>query len=584
MPICRRIYPLFLAITAVSLTTARADGPAVVRGKVVTSDGQPAVGAKVSIIWSFEANSPKIHLHEPVTTDSAGQFQLDTSFYYGRSRAIMALDAAEQTGGLIVASEADAKAPVEIKLGPLVRVHGPVVSAAASHPLKTVGAIAMMDNTDHTSVAQWFSFRIKDRQDVSKREPGALPECQMMLPAGKYLFNFYEPSEPAEHLGAAARIEVKADQPGLDRPFKNPIKLELSPIARLSHQAPPALAIKDARGVAKDVKLADFKGKWVVLEFWTTTCGPCIGRGLPTMMNFWDDYADSRDKFTVLAIHGPGADDMADLDRKLVPIFRDTWNGRNLPFPSLIDDDGKTFEAFGVQAIPMTVVINPAGQIEPAGIAALYEALPEPPAAVQVARVLDRETLHFAMNGVGVGQPLGETIRDLGGMTNIEIHADLDAWKSVGLTPETRVPLSVVGPVSLRTWLRLLFEPVGLVAVADPDGLLITTPRAGSIPFELPAALASKTAERIQRHLDSKLTLAVPTRPLADVLDVLSQRAGDAFVLDPTARKLGTIDPKTPVSLDIKDAQLGPALKAMLAPLRLEAVIRDDIILIRLKP
>ena len=32
-----------------------------------------------------------------------------------------------------------------------------------------------------------------------------------------------------------------------------------------------------------DVKLADFQGKWVILEFWTTTCGPCIMRGLPEM-------------------------------------------------------------------------------------------------------------------------------------------------------------------------------------------------------------------------------------------------------------------------------------------------------------
>ena len=39
-------------------------------------------------------------------------------------------------------------------------------------------------------------------------------------------------------------------------------------IARHVGKAPPPWHVTDARGVNKEVQLADFKGKWVLLEFW----------------------------------------------------------------------------------------------------------------------------------------------------------------------------------------------------------------------------------------------------------------------------------------------------------------------------
>ena len=51
----------------------------------------------------------------------------------------------------------------------------------------------------------------------------------------------------------------------------------------------PALVGKDVDG--RDVRLADFKGKVVLLDFWATWCGPCIEE-MPLMQLTWENLKD----------------------------------------------------------------------------------------------------------------------------------------------------------------------------------------------------------------------------------------------------------------------------------------------------
>ena len=578
----RRIWFLILASLIGPAETVRAGGRDDVTGRVLNADGQPVVGARISNHWRFEVGNPKISTHEAVVTDAEGRFTLEMKFRFGRSGAILALASDERTGGIVQITPAQAatRAPVAIKLGPMVRVHGKIESAGTNHPLKMATVMVMLaDNS--ALVATGSSFQHHDLKPAQKPK-WTPPTFDIRLPAGDYVLHGLEPTQPSSHKGVAHKLQVKADQPNLDLEFAT-MKLPLTALASQPDQAPPALQVKAMRGVAADVKLADFRGKWVLLEFWTTTCGPCIAEGLPEMMRLVDDYTEMRDKFVVLAIHGPGADDLADLDRKLVPIVRDIWNGRELPFPILLDDEGKTFTAYGVQSIPETIVINPEGKIAAGGVGEMLETFPTPPISLQVARALDRP-IQAMISGADGGTKLSAVLETLGTGHEFAIKPDLAAWQGASVTADTRVPLSLIGPVSLRTALKLVLEPLGLAAIPGPDGLIVTTPPASPPPVGSSAAWITfqvRSAERLQRRLDGPTTLHCGTKPLADLLDQISQEVDEAIVLDPIQRRAGAIDPNVPATLEVDEVPLGQALKAMLGPLGLEAVVRDEVILIQ---
>ena len=102
--------------------------------------------------------------------------------------------------------------------------------------------------------------------------------------------------------------------------------------------------------------LADHAGKVVVLNFWYTTCGPCVEE-LPHFYETAKEYGDS---LTVLALHIP----MAGVDAS-------GWIANDSGHPEWNDgtmlicwDDGMACqELFNIQACPTTVVINGEGVI-----------------------------------------------------------------------------------------------------------------------------------------------------------------------------------------------------------------------------
>ena len=352
-----------LATLALIAPAARADE---VAGRVVDADGRPAVGAVVATHWGFEAGNPKVLLDHSATTDADGQFVLDVRFARGRAEAILARGIDEQTGGIRAVTPAEAKrGPIEIKLAPLVRVRGVVESEHPKYPVDAAIVLVLLpDNV--TRVADAFSFDAGGKG--GGREPGEPARYDLLLPPGDYLFDYYNPTVPSNHVGFGEWVKLRAEVPGLVRELR-PARLPLAPHAARRVAGPPPLHVKAARGVARGVQLADYRGKWVVLDFWS------VHHGLPEAATLWDDHADARDKFAVLAIHGRGADDLADLDRQLAPLLRDARGGRALPVPILLDDDGRTFEAFELEATPSTVVIDPDGKVAPGGLADLPAAL-----------------------------------------------------------------------------------------------------------------------------------------------------------------------------------------------------------------
>jgi thiol-disulfide isomerase/thioredoxin len=108
--------------------------------------------------------------------------------------------------------------------------------------------------------------------------------------------------------------------------------------------------LKDIDG--KDVRLADFKGKAILLDFWATWCGPCKIE-IPWFVEFQNRYG--KDGLQVL---GVSVDDTPD---KLRPYVGDL----KMNYPVLIGlnrDDVQ--DAYGpMLGIPVSVLISREGKI-----------------------------------------------------------------------------------------------------------------------------------------------------------------------------------------------------------------------------
>jgi thiol-disulfide isomerase/thioredoxin len=118
----------------------------------------------------------------------------------------------------------------------------------------------------------------------------------------------------------------------------------------LTAQPAPAWKFKDLDG--HEVSAAQFKGKVVVLDFWATWCGPCIGE-IPSYVELQKKYG--KDGLVVIGAltHDP----------KTPAKVREFAAKLGMNYTIVVSDDA-TEEAFGgFDAIPTTFLIGRDGRI-----------------------------------------------------------------------------------------------------------------------------------------------------------------------------------------------------------------------------
>jgi len=114
--------------------------------------------------------------------------------------------------------------------------------------------------------------------------------------------------------------------------------------------------LNDSTG--REVKFSDLKGSVVVLDFWASWCAPCQ-RGLPKIDELAKWAASSNKNVKVFGVdvweRVP-----AEERQKFAEEF---WSKREFSFPTLVDAKDSLAGGYGLQAIPVTIVIGLDGNI-----------------------------------------------------------------------------------------------------------------------------------------------------------------------------------------------------------------------------
>lgn len=105
----------------------------------------------------------------------------------------------------------------------------------------------------------------------------------------------------------------------------------------------------------EEVSLSDYKGKKVVLNFWTSWCPPCKAE-MPHMQNYYEDMA-SEANVEMLAVNLTNKDN----GMNQVVSFVDDYG---LSFPIPLDEEGQVGNAYQVITIPTTYMIDTSGIIQ----------------------------------------------------------------------------------------------------------------------------------------------------------------------------------------------------------------------------
>jgi thiol-disulfide isomerase/thioredoxin len=138
----------------------------------------------------------------------------------------------------------------------------------------------------------------------------------------------------------------------------NPSKPAVKTAPELGHVA-PEIELKDMSGLT--LKLSDFRGQPVMVNFWATWCGPCREE-VPYIEEAHLQYGDD---LTILAVNA--GEDLASVKQFAVD--------HALSFPILLDPSGKALRAYHPSGYPTTYFIDSDGIIQVIELGSMSRAL-----------------------------------------------------------------------------------------------------------------------------------------------------------------------------------------------------------------
>jgi thiol-disulfide isomerase/thioredoxin len=354
--------------------------------KILDPEGRPVPGALVGIRGYFGDLVPpdeRVFFREPpkdrpTVADASGEAIIPAARAFsptGEGSTYLDLGYAplyvlDEKRGLVALEElrlsdfeGDGPHTREIRLQPGCRVAGEVTSLG-------------LRDLPGQRLGETEAFAMKPGQNWTRAvfSASSTPDFAMLVPPGEY--GIYLTAQGCDFVYRYIRIE-----PGRrDYTLKIDLAPRVLPDRLVGHPAPELQQIKGWKNGCP-LRLADLRGKVVVLEFWGHWCGPCVA-AMPNLMALHDKYKDRG--LVIIAVHDDSVDSIEEMDRKLPEAREKAWSGRALPFLVALDGGGQTrvagtgtfasgatTAAYFVNSFPTTLVVGPDGKV--VRVVKLYE-------------------------------------------------------------------------------------------------------------------------------------------------------------------------------------------------------------------
>jgi peroxiredoxin len=197
------------------------------------------------------------------------------------------------------------------------------------------------------AVSLWKHIEMPVRERLGLETPS--PSTSAPPPSANQPSPADDAAQPGRSETARPRASGVPSSPGFD-----PLFATLGILRPVEQSEALDFALPDLEG--RPVRLREFRGKLVLLNFWATWCTPCLHE-MPSMERLYQTFKQT--PFVLLAVS---------TDRQGAQAAGPFVENLKLTFPVLLDSAAEVSRHYGVRGLPTSYLIDPDGRIIGAAI------------------------------------------------------------------------------------------------------------------------------------------------------------------------------------------------------------------------